>query len=323
MRVRVVVAGLLLMAAACGGSPSAPRASATPTQSVSHNVITAAATSTSTSTGTRAPCGWRARTTYSHVVWIWMENRSYSAVLGSSGSAPRLTSFARQCGLATDYWAVSHPSLPNYLAAVSGSTGGVSSDCSPSSCPQRRGSLYAQVAAHGRAWRGYAESMSAPCDRASYDSYAARHNPVVYFTPIRSPCTRWDVPMGGTSGAFAHALSASRLPAFAFVTPNLCHDGHDCNTSTADQWLGTWLGRIAGSAAYRAGSTVVFVTWDEGEGSDNRVATVVMAPTVHPGTRYAGRLTHYSLLRTTEQLLGLPALGQAATARSMRTPFHL
>ena len=251
-----------------------------------------------------------------------MENRSYSAVLGS-GYAPRLSSYARACGVATNYWAITHPSLPNYLAAVSGSTGGVASDCDPSSCPQRRSSLFAQVASSGRAWRGYAENMAMPCDRASYDSYAARHNPAVYFTPIRARCSRWDVPMGGTSGRFAQALAAARLPAFSFVTPNLCHDGHDCTTSTADQWLGAWLHRVATSAAYRAGDTAVFVTWDEGVGSDNRVATVVMAPTVRPGTRYAGHLSHYSLLRTTEQLLGLPLLGRAATAASMRTPFRL
>lgn len=252
-----------------------------------------------------------------------MENRSYSSVLGPSGAAPRLTSYGRACGVATAYWAITHPSLPNYLAAVSGSTGGVTSDCGPSSCSQHRASLFGQVAASGRAWRGYAENMATRCDGASYDSYAARHNPAVYFTPIRAQCGRWDVAMGGASGPFAHALAAAALPAFSFVTPNLCHDGHDCPTSTADAWLGGWLARIVGSPAYRAGNVAVFVTWDEGSGADNRVATVVIAPTVPAGTRYGGRLTHYSLLRTTEQLLGLPPLGLAATARSMRAAFHL
>lgn len=315
----LVVAGVLV-AAGCGSSQRPSPHAAASTRSPATHVLATVATSPTTSHG---PCGWRVKTSYRHVVWIWMENRSYSAVLGPSGSAPRLASYARACGVATDYWAITHPSLPNYLAAVAGSTGGVSSDCDPSSCPQRRGSLFAQVAAAGRGWRGYAENMSVACDRASYDGYAARHNPAVYFPTIRSRCTRWDVPMGGTSGRFAQALAAGRLPAFAFVTPNLCHDGHDCTTSTADQWLGGWLHRIATSPAYGAGDTAVFVTWDEGVGADNRVATVVMAPTVPPGTRYGARLSHYSLLRTTEQLLGLPFLGHAATAASMRRAFHL
>lgn len=252
-----------------------------------------------------------------------MENRAYSAVLGSSASAPNLKSYAGRCGLATSYTAITHPSLPNYLAATSGSTGGVTSDCGPTQCPQRRSSLFQQVGAAGKQWRGYAESMPANCTLSSAGTYAARHNPAVYFTPVGSACRRWDIPMGGSTGAFASALAHRTLPAFAFVTPNLCDDGHDCSTSSADHWLGTWLGRITTSAAYRAGDTAVFVTWDEGVGSDQRIATVVLAPTVPRGLRVATPFTHYSLLRTTEELLGLGKLGAAARARSMLTAFHL
>lgn len=323
MRVAAALTAVLL-AAGCGGSSAAHVARPSPTTRVLGTSATSSSTTTATAgASTTGPCGRRASTRYRHVVWIWMENRSYSAVLGTGGAAPRLAAYAHACGVATDYWAVTHPSLPNYLAATSGSTGGVTSDCDPTSCPQSRPSLFGQVAASGRRWRGYAENMATRCDRASYDGYAARHNPAVYFTPIRARCLRWDVPMGGSSGAFARALAAPSLPAFAFVTPNLCHDGHDCSTATADRWLGLWLGRIVASPAYRAGNTVVFVTWDEGAGSDNRVATVVIGPTVHPGTRFGRRCTHYSLLRTTEQLLGLRLLGHAATARGMLRAFNL
>jgi phospholipase C len=252
-----------------------------------------------------------------------MENRTYSSVLGNGSTAPKLSSYAAKCGLATASYAVTHPSLPNYLAATSGSTGGVTTDCSPGSCPQYPRSLFAQIQSAGKQWRAYVESMPQKCSAAISGRYAPKHNPAAYFTPVRSRCRSWDVPMGGSSGAFANALVHSALPAFSFVTPNMCHDGHDCSTSTADAWLGGWLGRITTSAAYRAGDTAVFVTWDEGVGSNQHIATVVLAPTVPPGLRSATRFTHYSLLRTTEDLLGLPRLGSAAAARGMRVAFHL
>jgi phospholipase C len=252
-----------------------------------------------------------------------MENRTYSSVLGSGAAAPRLSAYARKCGLATQSYAVTHPSLPNYLAATSGSTGGVRSDCGPAQCPQNRGSLFGQVQKAGKQWRSYVEAMPHNCDLSIAGRYAPKHNPAVYFTPVRSRCKSWDVPMGGSRGAFATALSRRTLPAFSMVTPDMCHDGHDCSTSTADSWLGTWLGRITASPAYRSGDTAVFVTWDEGVGSNQHIATVVVAPTVPRGTRSSLRFTHYSLLRTTEDLLGLPRLGAAAKARSMRAAFHL
>ena len=249
-----------------------------------------------------------------------MENRSYSQVLGPSAQAPRLSSYGRRCGIATAYDALSHPSLPNYLAAVSGSTGGVTSDCGPTSCPQRRPTVFRQLSERGRQWRSLAESMRTPCDRASYGRYAARHNPAVYFPGIRDSCLHRDLAMGGANGRFATMLQQRTLRPFTFITPNLCDDGHDCSTATADAWLGRWLDRIVASPTYAAGHTAVFVTWDEGlDGSPNRVATVVVAPSVTPGTRSSTRYTHYSLLRTTEELLGLPLLGGAANARSMRS----
>jgi phospholipase C len=252
-----------------------------------------------------------------------MENRTYSSVLGSGSDAPQLSSYARACGVATHYTAIAHPSLPNYLAATSGSTGGVTSDCGPQQCPQNRDSLFGQLQRNREQWRAYAESMPRSCTLNSGGRYAARHNPAVYYTPVRARCRSWDVPMGGASGAFATALARRSLPAFSFVVPNLCSDGHDCSTSTADTWLGAWLKRIVRSPAYGAGDTAVFVTWDEGVGTDQRIATVVIAPTVPAGTRSPTAFTHYSLLRTTEQLLGVPALRGAARARSMRAPFHL
>jgi hypothetical protein len=310
-----------LIAVVCAALAVAGCASTGPAP-VGRGVTAGAAATRAAGPSPRHPCGFGPAAGYRHVVWIWMENRSYSSVLGSTGGAPQLQHYANACGVATNYQAITHPSLPNYLAAVAGRTYGITTDCSPDTCSLRRPSLFQQVARAGHAWRGYAENMLEPCDQRSYDSYAARHNPAVYFPRIRHSCLRRDRAMGGAHGRFADALSSRSLPAFSFVTPNLCHDGHDCSTAVADDWLGSWLGRIVSSPQYAAGRTVVFVTWDEGV-TDNHVATVVIGPSVPRGTRSSRRFTHYSLLRSTEQLLGLPTLHHAKTANSMLGAFHL
>jgi len=328
---RLLLALVAVLATACAsGSPAAAPGSGSTTGSATNGGTVSGSPSPSPSVrvegasySASTPCGWRTSAKYRHVIWIWMENRTYTSVLGSGSSAPKLASYAGKCGLATNYYAITHPSLPNYLAATSGSTGGIRTDCAPSSCPQKRSSVFGQIQAAGGQWRAYNESMPSNCFQSATSSYAPKHNPAAYFTPVRSRCRSWDIPMGGTSGAFAGALANRTLRAFSFVTPNICHDGHDCSTSTADTWLGGWLGRITSSAAYRAGDTAVFVTWDEGVGTNQHIATVVIAPTVPRALRVSTHLTHYSLLRTTEDLLGLAHLGAAANARGMLTAFHL
>ena len=283
--------------------------------------------------------------TVRHVVWIWMENHSYSQIVGSPGSSAYASSpyvngtLVPSCGLATSYRSVTHPSLPNYLAATSGSTHGVTSDCSPSSCPQSATSLFDQVKSSGRSWRGYDESMSSNCSKSSTSLYAARHNPAVYYTRMASTCAVSDVPMGTvTSGALEHAIVAGTLSPFTFVTPNLCNDTHNCSISTGDGWLKTWVPLITSGPNYRLGDTVVFITWDEGSGGSDgescatntsdqscHVATLVLSPSIAPGKKSSTLFNHYSLLKTTEQLLGLPYLGHAAdsSTASMVSAFGL
>jgi hypothetical protein len=258
---------------------------------------------------------------FAHVIWIWMENHSYSQIIGSQ-SSPYVNSLARDCGLATNYTAVSHPSLPNYIAATSGSTWGITDDDPPSSHRLAVGNIFGQA----RSARSYEESMPSTCALEDSGMYAVRHNPETYYTSIRAACKTHDVRMGTTSsGAFLNALGSGTLPAFSFVTPNVCNDTHDCAVRTGDRWLKDWLPKITASATYRAGSTVLFITWDENDGSGlNHVATIVVSPYTKPGTRSAAAFTHYSLLRTTEELLGIPTyLGHAARASSMRSAFGL
>jgi phosphatidylinositol-3-phosphatase len=246
---------------------------------------------------------------YDHVVWIVMENRSYSDVIHS----PYIGGLAAACGLATGFHAESHPSLPNYIAMTSGSTQGIHDDSGPGSHPLTAPSIFSQL---GGGWRALEEAMPSPCSRGDSGRYAVRHNPAAYFAGIAAQCDAQDVPLRG-----APDLSAR----FTFVTPDLCHDMHDCSTADGDRWLAGFVPQILRSAEYAAGRTALFLTWDEDDGSaSNQIATLVVAPQVRRGTRSAATFDHYSLLRTTEELLGLPAhLGAAARAPSMRAAFGI
>lgn len=273
-------------------------------------------------TTTPRPCGMSSdRPAVRHVIWIWLENHAAGEILGSP-AAPRLNAIAQSCGVATHYHAVAHPSLPNYIAATSGGTQGITDDDPPLAHPLTADSIFAQA----RSARSYEESMPSTCALTDAHPYAVRHNPEAYYLGARARCRTGDVRLGTTTrGPFASALAQKTLPAFSFVTPNLCNDMHDCPVSTGDAWAGRWLTKITTSPAYRAGHTVVFVVWDEDDRSaGNRVPLIVISPWTKPGTRSARPFTHYSLLRTTEELLGIPThLGHAHGASSMRTAFGL
>jgi len=258
-----------------------------------------------------APCGSSPSTRhYTHVVWIVLENVGYRVV--GTPSAPYFNQLAARCGLATNDHGVAHPSLPNYLAMTSGSTHGVVDDAEPSVHPLTSASIFSQL--HG-SWRALVESMPSSCDHVTSGSYAARHNPAVYFVGVATACRTNDVPL-------SPALDLSTP--FTMIVPNICDDMHSCAIGVGDQWLRRVVPTILRSAQYQAGSTVVFITFDENESSSvNRIPTIVIAPSVPVGDRVGTAFTHYSLLGTTEALLGLAPLGAARGAASMIGPFHL
>ena len=284
------------------------------------------------------------RRPYRHVIWIWFENHGYDAVIGSR-EAPFTNRLAAACGLATNYHNVTHPSLPNYIAATSGDTQGITDDCLPGECPQNVQSLFGQLRARGKNWTAYNESMPSACgleDGSGSNppgNYAPKHDPAVYYLPLRPDCRKRVLPLGTPpAGAFSRELRSGRLGAFTFITPNLCNDTHDCPVSAGDRWLARWLPAIVSAPAYRAGHTAIFITWDEGEGGESNtcaldttdagchVAMLVVSPSTPRGARSALLFNHYSLLKTTEQLLGIAGfLGHAndSTTRSMRTAFRL
>jgi hypothetical protein len=251
-----------------------------------------------------------------------MENHTFDEVIGSP-DAPVTTRLARDCGTATDYRSVGRPSLPNYIGATSGGTHGIADDGGPSEHPLTVDNLFRQVRASGRSERSYEEDMPAPCALTPSDPYAVKHNPAAYYDggSDRAACRRDDLPLGTpTDGAFAGELAKGDVPAFTFITPNLCDDTHDCAVGVGDAWLGRWLEVILDSPVYRHGRTTVFVVWDE----PTPMPDLVISPSTPRGTRLRTPVDHYALLRTTEELLGLPhLLGAAATSPSLRASFRL
>ena len=235
----------------------------------------------------------------SHVFVIVMENRSYDQVVGSGYVAQ----LAAKYGVATDYHGVSHPSLPNYLAMTSGSTWGIADD-GFHALPA--GGLGTQLTSAGLEWRAYMEGMTNGCFRSPYP-YALKHNPFAYYG---SNCPSQVVPFA----QFAKDMSGS-VPQFVWITPDLCHDGHDCSNKVADNWLAQTVPTILGSSAWQDGG-VLLITWDEGEDSANSVLTLVIRP--DPVLRRSAKpYDHYSLLATIEDQLLLPRLGLAAQATPM------
>jgi phosphatidylinositol-3-phosphatase len=292
---RALAAGLVCLAAACGGSAT-PAAPGVPARA-GHPC-----------TGAEPPAR------FAHVILIVLENHGFDQVAGHS---PFLNALAHRCGLAAGYRAVAHPSLPNYLALTSGSTQGLAGqDCSPGpACRSSGASIFSQTP-----WRAYAESMSGRCRLTNAGNYAARHNPAIYYTRVAARCATADVPLS----ALPDDLRSGHLAPYSFIAPNLCSDEHDCAVSNGDAWLARWLPRLTASSVYRSGDTAIFITYDEDDyGEGNRVYTVVVARSVRPGTVSETPFTHYSMLRTNEQLLGLPPLGEAASAASMARAFHL
>jgi hypothetical protein len=254
------------------------------------------------------PCGTaRRRPAWQHVVWVVLENTDYGGIVGARG-APYFNKLARKCGVATRFSAETHPSLPNYIAMTSGSTQGISDDADPSAHRLSVPSIFSQL---GGDWRSLHESMPRNCAPTPSGLYAVKHNPAAYYTNVA--CAAQDMPLANPPD-----LSAR----FTFVKPNLCHDMHDCSVANGDAWMAGFLPKVLNSPQYRAGRTALFITWDEGT-RPNRIPTFVIAPSTRRGTMSATAFSHYSLLRTTEEMLGLPRLGRASTAASMRSAFHL
>lgn len=241
-----------------------------------------------------------------------------------------------------------------------------------------------QLSAKGLSWKAYEEDMgndptreSAACghpaltsvdntqDAEAGDGYATRHDPFVYFESViddQSYCDDHVVAMGspkgvmptsalpGETGLVTSLKSAPTTPAYSFITPNLCNDGHDypCKNETSgvsaladiDTFLQTWIPIIQSSPAYKQGG-LIEITFDESDGAQSdssaccnetpgpasplpgitgpgggRIGAVLISPFIKPGTVSTTPYNHYSTLATDESIFGLSRLGEANTVSS-------
>jgi phosphatidylinositol-3-phosphatase len=234
-----------------------------------------------------------------HVLVVIEENRGFSDVIGNP-AAPYINALAAQGALFDHSFAVTHPSQPNYLALFSGSTQSISND----SCPYTfsGANLGRQVLDAGMSFTAYSEDLPAPGSATCTASgYARKHAPWANFP---------SVPASTQLGFSAFPTDFATLPTLAFVVPNLRHDMHDGTVAEGDTWLSDNLDAYL--RWMRDHNSLLVLTWDEDDGSaDNHIVTILAGGHVQPGTR-TEKITHYTVLRTLEQLLGLPALGEAA-----------
>ena len=237
------------------------------------------------------PCGSMADqpATIKHVVVIMDENQSYDAIMGTGSAAPNIKNYANECGVATKYWAITHPSHSDYIATVAGNTyvppgcsdwtcvtkplnfcGGTTGTNGTQTCPN----IFAQIDAAGESWKIYAESMPANCSMSAAAPYSAGHNPAVWFTQgagssnIASSCQTNDVPLESATVGLQHDITSNSLPAYSWIVPNKCNDMHNCSSgnpvTAGDNFAKTWIDRIIATPAYQNGNTLILLTWDEG-----------------------------------------------------------
>ncbi len=247
---------------------------------------------------------------FTHVVVVVFENHEASSIAGNR-AAPTFNALARRYATLTNYSAVAHPSLPNYLALVSGSTHGISSDCTD--CVVGARSLADSLESAGKTWKTYAEDLPyAGFTGGSAGRYAKKHDQFLYFRDVADSRGRRDRVVPFTQ--LGRDLGRHRLPDFSLLIPNLCDDMHDCSVATGDAWLKAHVVPLLHSRELRGG--VVFVVFDEGTsdtGGGGHVEALALGPTVRPGSRFAGATNHYGLLRTIEDAWGLPRLGFSRT----------
>jgi phospholipase C len=281
---------IVALTASCASPRAAPTtASPTPTESAAISLSAPTGTPTEITTP-QTP----------HVFVIVMENTSLVTALRS----PSIERLAAKYALATNYHAVSSPSLPNYLAMTSGSTWGITDDAYH---VLPAGGLGAQLTAAGVSWRAYTEGLtSAGCLRSPYP-YALKHNPFAYYG---GSC-----PENVVAFDLLDADLARDTPSLVWITPGLCHDGHDCALAEVGPWLEDLVGRIVDSSAWRDHGAL-FVVWDEGDGRSDVVPLIVASPDVQ-SRRVDGLYDHYSLLAAIEDRFGLSRLGAAKDARPL------
>lgn len=251
------------------------------------------------------------------VLVIVMENHSLKQM---QAGMPYTFAQATKYGYASQYSAIRHPSLPNYISILSGRPHGVSDDQDPAIHRLGGETVFGQAVRAGKSARTYAEGMPGNCVlHNGGDRYAVRHNPWTYFVGERKLCATSDVPISHLGSDVDHGT----LPDAGLIIPNTCHDAHDCSLKTADTWFASTMQKIYAGKDWRAGRLAVVLTADEDDRvSQNRVLTVV----IHPSQRHrvvTTPLSHYSLTGLYDDVLHVNRINGAQSAPSMAAAFHL
>lgn len=252
-----------------------------------------------------------------HIVVMVFENHEVDSIMAPHSSAPYFRSLARGSVTLSRLFAITHPSLPNYLALTSGSTHDITSDCS--TCFVDGTNIADQLEDAAISWKAYMESIPEPCSTAVADgTYAMKHDPFMYYTNIRNDADRCHkvVPLRQLTSD----LHAGSLPAFAWVTPNLCHDMHDCAVATGDRFLRTWVPRIVPALG---SDGILIILFDEGvtssgccqgQAAGGHIAGIITGPGAGTGVIIRTDVSQYSILKLIEDAWGLRDLGEAASA---------
>lgn len=264
---------------------------------------------------------------FDHVFVVVEENHSYSSVIGNS-SMPYFNALAAKYGLATNYYANTHPSIGNYFVITTGQeitnddsfTGTVSAD-----------NIVREIVAAGKTWKSYAESLPAVgYTGGDVYPYARHHNPMSYFSDVAGSSQANNlVPFS----QFATDLAGNSLPNYSFIVPNLEDDAHDCPTGgssctddtmlgAADNWLKTNIDPLINSQVFNQGGLLI-ITFDESVTSDTtngggHVPTLVISPSANAAYQSTTLYQHQSVLRLTAEALGLSTTpGAGSTAPDM------
>jgi acid phosphatase len=260
--------------------------------------------------------------TFDHVVLVIEENHSFSEVIGNS-SMPYLNGQAQKYGLAAQYFATAHPSLPNYLMLTTGLmetfddnfAGTISDD-----------HVFRELGKAGKSWKVYAESLP----QAGYlggDAYpyVRRHNPATYFQDIQTNASLAANIVDFSQ--FPADLSSNALPQFSFVVPNVLDDAHDGSLAQADTWLQRNIDPLINNPAFQS-SGLLIITFDEGDQTDidhggGHVATVIISSKSKMNFTSQTTYLHPSTLRLILEASGVGTFpGAAAVAPDMNEFFQ-
>ena len=255
--------------------------------------------------------------TFSHVILVVEENHSYSEVIGSS-AMPYLNSLASQYGLATQYFANGHPSMPDYLMFTTGQMETFDDNFSDTVSDDN---VVRELVKAGKSWKAYEESLPSPGYLGTdVAPYVRRHNPFSYLSDVQSDSSQAAniVPFP----QFASDLANNALPQFSFISPDVNNDAHNGTLAAADSWLQSNIAPLLASSTFQS-SGVLIITFDESEDTDRdhgggHVATVIISSKSKMKYQSQTEYQHQSTLRLVLAASGVNQFpGLAGTAPDM------